>query len=228
MTRRPTAPTKNREAKRKANRQKLIEATIDSIAELGLSGTTISTLVERAGLSRGIVNLQFETKEALLIEALRFLSVEWTAAWRDKLDRAAASPAARLQAMLLSVFEPSVFNRRKLAAWHAFYADSKYQAAYRAVGGPADRVYLDTLTGFCRRLIEDGDYADLEARLVAKGFRSLTDGLCLEWLTNPRATNRSEVRQICLQALQATFVLHFPLAPMSGEDDRAALSEAVA
>ena len=217
----------NREARKSANRQKLIEATIDCIAELGLSDTTVGAVVRRAGLSQGIVNLHFATKEALLEETLRFLSAEWEAAWRDRSERAAPDPAAQLQTMLLSVFEPSVFNRRKLAAWHAFYADSKYQSTYRGVAGPLDRVYLETLTGLCRRLIEaggEGGKPDLEAHLLAKGLRCMTDGLCLEWLTNPRATSRAEARRICLQALRTTFPDHFPLSD-GGEPS---LSEAAA
>ena len=83
----------NREARKNANRQKLIEATIDCIAELGLSDTTVGAVVRRAGLSQGIVNLHFDTKEALLAETLRFLSAEWEAAWRDRFDRAAPDPA---------------------------------------------------------------------------------------------------------------------------------------
>jgi len=219
-----TAPARNREARKTANRQKLIEATIDAIAEVGLSDTTVGTVVRRAGLSQGIVNLHFDTKEALLAETLRFLSVEWEAAWRDRLDRATADPAMQLQNMLLSVFEPSVFNRRKLAAWHAFYADSKHQAAYRAVAGPSDRVYLETLTGLCQRLIdddEDDSIRNLEAKLVAKGLRAMTDGLCLDWLTNPRATSRAEARRICLQALRTSFPRHFPLATPAGATRRA-------
>ena len=218
----------NREARKTANRQKLIDATIDSIAELGLSDTTVAAVVRRAGLSQGIVNLHFDTKEALLAETLRFLSVEWEAAWRERLDRGAADPAAQLQAILLSVFEPSVFNRRKLAAWLAFYADSKHQSAYRTVAGPSDRLYLETLTGLCRRLIEDRDYGDLEAKLVAKGLRSMTDGLCLDWLTNPRATSRAEARRICLQALRTSFPRHFPLASPAGTTGEPAMSEAAA
>jgi TetR/AcrR family transcriptional repressor of bet genes len=233
----------DREARKNANRQKLIDATIDSIAELGLSDTTVGTVVRRAGLSQGIVNLHFDTKEALLAETLRFLSVEWEAAWRDRLDRTSADPAAdpaadpgpdpagQLQAMLLSVFEPSVFNRRKLAAWHAFYADSKYQSAYRTVAGPSDRLYLETLTGLCRQLIDDdgrGGKGDLDAKLVAKGLRAMTDGLCLDWLTNPRATSRAEARRICLQALRTSFPRHFPLAPPAGATGHPTLSEAAA
>jgi TetR/AcrR family transcriptional repressor of bet genes len=231
MTGEQTMRGTNREARKTANRQKLIDATIDSIAELGLSDTTVAAVVRRAGLSQGIVNLHFDTKEALLAETLRFLSVEWEAAWRDRFDRGAADPAAQLQAMLLSVFEPSVFNRRKLAAWHAFYADSKHQSAYRTVAGPSDRLYLETLTGLCQRFIDDdgcGGNGDLEAKLVAKGLRSMTDGLCLDWLTNPRATSRAEARRICLQALRTSFPRHFPLASPAGAAGHPAMSEAAA
>ena len=220
----------NREARKSANRQKLIEATIDCIAELGLSDTTVGAVVRRAGLSQGIVNLHFDTKEALLSETLRFLSEEWEAAWRERFERAAADPAAQLQNMLLSVFEPSVFNRRKLAAWHAFYADSKHQSAYRSVAGPSDRVYLEILTELCRRLIAQGDggggKGNMEAELTAKGLRAMTDGLCLEWLTNPRATSRAEARRICLQALRSSFPRHFPLA--AGASCEPEMSEAAA
>lgn len=230
MTVTPTAPAMNREARKNANRQKLIEATIDSIAELGLSDTTVGTVVKRAGLSQGIVNLHFDTKEALLAETLKFLSVEWEAAWRERLDRAGPDPAARLQTMVLSVFEPSVFNRRKLAAWHAFFADSKHQSAYRTVAGASDRRYLEALTDLCQRLIDESDRAggDLDARLAAKGLRAMTDGLCLDWLTNPRATSRAEARRVCLQALGTSFPRHFPLLAPVDLKGEPALSEAAA
>lgn len=217
-----------REARKNANRQKLIDATIDSIAELGLSNTTVGAVVRRAGLSQGIVNLHFDTKEALLAETLRFLSAEWKAAWRDRRDRAAPDPAAQLQNMVLSVFDPSVFNRRKLAAWHAFYADSKHQAAYRAVAGPSDRLYLEALTGLCKRLINEGDDGDLDAKLVAKGLRAMTDGLCLDWLTSPRATSRAQARRVCLQALRTSFPRHFPLALPADRTGEPAGSKAAA
>ena len=88
------------------------------------------------------------------------------------------------------------------------------------IDGETDRIYLETLTGLCRRLIADSGDNDLEAALVAKGLRSMTDGLCLDWLTNPRATSRAEARRICLQALRTSFPRHFPLAsPGRGAGD---------
>jgi TetR/AcrR family transcriptional repressor of bet genes len=199
-----------REAKRNANRRKLIDAAIASIAELGLAGTTVSSVVARAGLSRGIINLHFETKEALLAEVLRALTLEWRGAWRETLV-VETSPAERLRDMLLIAFEPPVFDRRKLAAWHAFYADSKQQDTYRAVAGENDRAYLDTLTELCRQVIDQGGYRDVDPWLTAMGLQSMTDGLCLNWLTNPRETTPEVARRVCQQALKTAFPDHFPV-----------------
>ena len=69
---------------------------------------------------------------------------------------------------------------------------------------------------------------ELPARLAAKGLRAMTDGLCLDWLTNPRATSRAEARRVCLQALGTGFPRHFPLAPPGHVSGAAALSEAAA
>jgi TetR/AcrR family transcriptional repressor of bet genes len=184
---------KKREVRKQANRLRLIEAAIESIAAHGLTDTTVSTVVERAGLSRGLVNLQFETKDALLAEALRFLTNEWRATWRKTVGCAQMTPAEKLQTVVMSVFEPPVFSRKKLATWHAFYADSRYRATYRKVCGETDRAHLDALSGLCRRLIEDGRHDDLDAVLVAKGLQSMTDGLCVDCLINPRTTTRARI-----------------------------------
>nr|NIS43004.1 TetR family transcriptional regulator [Desulfuromonadales bacterium] len=49
----------DRTANREARRRQLIEATIASIAELGFTDTTLSTVTTRAGLSHGTINFHF-------------------------------------------------------------------------------------------------------------------------------------------------------------------------
>ena len=204
-------PPKLRELRKQANRKRLIEATVDSIAQRGLADTTVARVVAGAGLSRGIVNLHFETKEALLVEALAYLAEEWRAVWEETLGAAPADPAARLEALLLAVFAPRVFTRRRLGAWHAFYADGKHQETYRRVCGDGDQAYLEALTGLCRQIIADGSYPGLDAQLTAKGLRAMTDGLCLDWLTDPQDMSRRELVAICRQALRSHFPRHYPM-----------------
>src|ERR1700759_100591 len=66
-------------------KQQLMEANIASIARRGLEGTTIAHVSKGAGLSRGIVNFYFTSKEKMMQETLAFLAEEYTLAWQEEL-----------------------------------------------------------------------------------------------------------------------------------------------
>ena len=72
-----------RRAPKALRREQLINATIDSLALRGYAATTLADVADGAGLSRGIVNFHFESKEKLLVETLQFLSDEYSANWRE-------------------------------------------------------------------------------------------------------------------------------------------------
>ena len=59
-----------RTATRAARRQQLIDATMKCIARKGIGSTTLADVAREAGLSQGIVNLHFRTKDNLLNETL--------------------------------------------------------------------------------------------------------------------------------------------------------------
>ena len=61
---------RGRKASKETRQQQLIEATIDSLAKRGYSETTMADVADGAGLSRGIVNFHFESKEKLLVATL--------------------------------------------------------------------------------------------------------------------------------------------------------------
>jgi len=54
-------------------RQQLIDATIESVAELGLQGTTINSISKKAGLSSGIISHYFGGKQGLIEATVRYL-----------------------------------------------------------------------------------------------------------------------------------------------------------
>ena len=124
---------KPRTAPPETRRQQLIEATIDEIAKRGLSGTTISAVTARAGLSVGLANFHFRSKQALFEETLRFLAEEHRNAWRKRLQNRRLDSAGKLLAIVDAHFLPRICNRRKLAVWFAFFGDPGWRAAYRAI-----------------------------------------------------------------------------------------------
>ena len=93
----PAEPEKRgRKASKETRRQQLIEATIDSLAKRGYSETTMADVADGAGLSRGIVNFHFESKEKLLVATLQYMADEYSAHWRAALQKAGDDPARQL------------------------------------------------------------------------------------------------------------------------------------
>ena len=82
-------------------RRELIEATIDSIARSGLSGTTVARVAELAGLSAGIVSFYFQTKDALLLATLEHVDRAFERRQQEALSRAGDDPVRRLEAMMI-------------------------------------------------------------------------------------------------------------------------------
>ncbi len=72
-----TAKNLKRTATREKRRRQLVDATIKCIARKGMGSTTLGDVAGEAGLSQGIVNLHFESKDNLLNETLTFIAEEY-------------------------------------------------------------------------------------------------------------------------------------------------------
>ena len=200
--RRRTAPPAER-------REQLIAATIRCVANQGLADTTIATVAHEAGLSQGIINLHFQTKERLLTETLRYLADEYRSAVRDAVDKAGETPEAGLTALIHLDFNRTICERSKLAVWFAFWGERRFRPTYRRICAERDRSYDDLVRDLCARLCEQGGYTDTDAAIVADGLSALTDGLWLDLLVRPDSMSRDQARRISMAYLADAFPRHF-------------------
>jgi AcrR family transcriptional regulator len=67
----PKIPASERDAFYEARRARLVDVALEVWAERGFDGTTVATIAREAGIAKGTFYLYFESKDALLIEALR-------------------------------------------------------------------------------------------------------------------------------------------------------------
>lgn len=222
-TRRSVAP-RGRAATREYRREQLIRSTIDSIAKRGFAETTLANVADGAGLSRGIVNFHFQSKEALLVATLQYLAEEYRTTWSRALERAGPSPTERLRALVLADFDPVICNRKKIAVWHAFMGEAKSRPTYMKLCGARDEEYLDLLTELCRAVLAEGEYEPRDPRRLAITITALTDGLWLNLLINPQRIERDAARLVCLEFLGRLFPRHFP--PAERQPDAAPRKEA--
>jgi AcrR family transcriptional regulator len=202
-----TAPA--RKASKDVRRQQLIEATIEVIGRKGYAGATVADVAKAAGLSSGIVNFHFETKENLLAETLKFLSDEYRAHWQGALASSAELPPAhRLAAVMRSDFSPAICGRARLAAWGAFWGETAARPTYMQYCSANDAEYQLTIERLCVALIAEGRYA-YDAAHVARGFNALTEGLWLDMMTQSVPLSAAEALTTALACLHAFFPKHF-------------------
>jgi len=207
---RPTArPRRPRHEARAERRRQLIDATINCIARKGLGGMTLSDVAREAGLSQGIVNLHFDSKDNLLAETLRHLAEEYGEQFTKALDKAPDAPAAKLLAILEMDLKPALCDRRKLAVWFAFWGEVRAVPTYQKICQARDQKNQDVIEGLVGDIIDEGDYPHLDAHTVAEALAVMTDGMWLSYLVNPKTFSRAEALAAIRSTLRAFFPDHY-------------------
>ncbi|MDI7863153.1 TetR family transcriptional regulator C-terminal domain-containing protein [Rhizobiaceae bacterium n13] len=201
---------KGRKASKEARQQQLIEATIDSLAKRGYSETTLADVADGAGLSRGIVNFHFESKEKLLVATLQYMADEYSAHWSAALEKAGDRAANQLWALVHADFDRRICTKRKLAAWCAFWGEAKSRPTYQVLCGANDKRYQEGFVTLCRRLGEEGDYG-FEPESMALGLCSMLEGLWLRLMMGEGLT-REKALAAAIDLLVAVFPKHFERA----------------
>lgn len=201
------APT-SRQASKDRRRRQLIEATIDSIAKRGLGDTTLSHVSKTAGLSQGIVNLHFTSKENLLNETLAYIRDEYEQNWKKALEKAGRDPVKQLAALARADYKTSVADTKKLAVWFAFWGEVKSRPVYKKICQARVTDYRNILKGVIENLIDEGHYTELSAADVTDSMMSLADGLWLNMLVSSHILKRKDAEKLMMQYLAQTFARH--------------------
>ena len=201
-------PLRRTETK-EVRRAQLIDATITSIAQHGIAGTTMSTVTETAGLSIGIVNFHFKSKQNLFEETLLFLAREHRDQWKKHYDCAGLSPAEKLSAIVAAHFHPSICTPKKLAVWFAFYGEAGRRAAYRSLIDGIDDERYATSERLIQSIVDTGGYTAAPVDQIASTLEGLYDGLCLNILMYPEFFSRKKAEAQVKLYLATHFPNHF-------------------
>ncbi len=197
-----------RKASREARRGQLIEATIEVLASRGYSRMTLTDVAKLAGLSHGLVNFHFETKEKLLAETLRYLSDEYRENWMAALEGAGQGPAERLHAILASDFNAAICTPARLAAWCSFWGEAQSRPMYQETCGAKDLDYDAQLVALCTEICAEGGYACNPVR-TARVLRITTEGCWLDMMTMVTPYSQAEAQITVMTAAAAFFPRHF-------------------
>lgn len=200
-------PKKRRVMSKQDRRLQLIKATIKCIAKYGLSGTTMAQVTSEAGLSMGIVNLHFKSKEKLLIETLRYVTDEYNQG-HAKIFDADTSISEKIQALVDFNFDPKITHKNKLAVWFSFFGESKARPTYKQICNQYDVDTEQAIVELFQQAIEEANYQGLDVSLIATGYTALVDGLWLDLLLVTKQITREKAHRIATNYLASFFPRH--------------------
>ncbi len=149
------------QARSRATRGRLLDATIECLIERGHAGTTTPEVCRRAGVSQGALFKHFPSKALLLGAAVRHLFAGLIDDFRAAF--AAADPAAERVGAALALLRQAFAEPRLLAAFE-LYTAARTDAGLRQALAPVMAEHRENLRVEARKLFPEADaLADFDA-----------------------------------------------------------------
>jgi TetR/AcrR family transcriptional repressor of bet genes len=181
-------------------RNELIDAAIASIAEHGLSDTTLATIAQQAGVSPGLVNHYFEGKEELVEATLRRLVKDLAFEIR-RLAPPNPSPMQRLEAVIDGCLQPEQLRPGAMLAWRAFWAQIPGHPRLGSLQRTINRRFRSNIRYALRDVLPEGDVED-----IYLGLYALIDGFWIRQFVDPESFAIDDARRVCRRFLRMAIV----------------------
>ncbi|PWU49806.1 TetR family transcriptional regulator [Micromonospora globispora] len=171
--------TDGRSRRREDTRQRLFVAAVELIAEQGFSATSVDDIAARAGVAKGTVYYNFESKTVLFEELLRHGIGLLTADFRAAV--AGLPPREALAALVRTELE---YIRRyrafaQLLLSEMWRTNREWQQTLRLLRGEAIEVIAETV----RAGVASGDLpADLDVRTASSALFGVGLVVAVDWL----------------------------------------------
>ncbi|MBZ4323916.1 TetR/AcrR family transcriptional regulator [Streptomyces sp. SCA2-4] len=178
----------------RATRRRVMDAAVDCLAEYGWTGSTVTVVAERAGVSRGALQHHFPTREDLFTSAVEHVAEQQSAALRALVESAApvVGPARRYLAVteLVDLYTGPLF-RAALQLWVAAATEEPLRPRVveleARIGREAHRMAVELL---------GANEKEPGVRETVQGLLDMARGLGLaSLLTDDGARRRRVVRQ---------------------------------
>ncbi|MEX1325557.1 MAG: TetR family transcriptional regulator C-terminal domain-containing protein [Desulfobacterales bacterium] len=187
-------------------RRKLIEATMAVIAAEGFSGVTMAKVAEKAGLSRGIGNFHFQSKEQLLLETLHTLYMEFENGWRNAVADAGSSPVDQLKELIKATLQPPIADFKNVAVWLAYWGEAPSRKKYLEICAAHDREWDRAVENILRLLVDDAfNSHGMTLAKIAHSLTAMMDGFWVEYLIADGRYTPDDAVKACFAFLASFF-----------------------
>jgi TetR/AcrR family transcriptional repressor of bet genes len=193
-------------AARSRQRQRLIDACISALHIHGPSRTTVEKVVSIAGLSPGIVRFYFDSKAAMLVASLEYLSAEFEERVLLPVSQLRQSPVLALELLVDLYLDADIASPRKVSVWYSFWGEASSRQEYYDICGKRDDEFAALVRELIERLIAQTGSGHLDADGVALGLIGVLEILWQGFAFQSEASiDRAAARTRALAYLRSVF-----------------------
>lgn len=180
----------------------LINATMEIIAEHGLSNVTSQKVAGAADMTAAMVNFHFKGKTALLHSTLQFIADEFTQA-HEEVSKLPLSPQDMLKTLLDVSYSEKLSDFRKIAVWYAFYSEARSREDYTKICSEHDDAYYQAYYTPIKELC-NLENKPMNAHAITLGLIGIVEHSSQTILVE-QDYDRAEGKQVCLDFLDSVF-----------------------
>lgn len=205
--------TRDRRRERgEASIQRIIDATIDLIAEEGLASVTMQRIAVQINASNALLVFHFGSKENLFRAVLQYLSDQYDALWATMVRAPGLSPVQRLIGAVECAQQFAQQHPKWVSVFVVFSSDRKSMQLYHEIGLPGDLGYNKESRDLIEEIARDGGYGAFDSETLCEGLNYLVHGAWFWDHLNPPGNNMEILRKTVMMVLHQAFPRHFDLA----------------
>lgn len=169
-----------------SRRRQLIDCAVNVLGEQGYTGTTLSRVADRAGVSKGVVSYHFTSKSDLLEATVQDVFARGReyaqSEWFDRLDDA-ATPADLLRTYLESNLAYIAAHPEQIAATIEIIRSHRTPDGSKVFGTAWEQSHLEPLEEIFREGQRGGCFRSFSPRVMAIAVRRVIDGFSFQVLS---------------------------------------------
>jgi AcrR family transcriptional regulator len=195
-----------------ASAQRIIDTTIQLIAEAGIGGVTMQKIAARIGSSNSLVVFHFGSKENLLRAVIQYLADQYDLMWQTMVN----APGLTAPERLLGAIECGRhFSRQHpdwVSVWVMVGGDRQTMQIDQMISLSNDRAYNAQSRALIAEIAESGGYDGVDPDILAAGLNYLVQGAWYWDNANPDEKTSDAMRKTAMMLLNHAFPRHFPEA----------------
>lgn len=187
-------------------RAQVIQAVRRCVAENGIHGATVRAVAAKAGVSPGVLNYYFESRDQLIEETLHD-ACNRVLATISELSILPESPLSKLQILVNSALPVTDEEREFNIFWVDYWAEAMHSERLRRAHAEHYAHWWATLEDTVREGQKAAVFKrDLDARTVTRTISALIDGLTIHTMLDEHSTPPQDCRRTVMEYIAAALL----------------------